>query len=110
MNISLEEAISLLEAWRKAGTEVGLHLSTQKGNREVHAVITSLAGTKVNIVAGTEILTLDLKEAEFNGDRRSSPHTNQGPYLVCEFRNDDRWSFRAPPTISTVQKERRGID
>jgi hypothetical protein len=110
MNISLEEAISLLDGWRNAGTEVRLHLSTQKGNREVRAVITSLTGTEVGIVADTEILTLDLKGAEFNGDRRSSPHSNQGPYLVCEFRNDDRWSFRAPQTIGTVQKERRRIE
>jgi hypothetical protein len=110
MNISLEEAIALLEGWQKAGTEVRLHLSTQKGNREMRAVITSLAGSKVNIVADTEILTLDLKEAEFNGDRRSSPQTNQGPYLVCEFRNDDRWSFRAPQSVSTVQKERRRVE
>jgi hypothetical protein len=110
MNISLEEAISLLEGWRTAGTEVRLHVSTQKGNREVRAVITSVTGTKANIVADTEILTLDLQGAEFNGDRRSSPHTNQGPYLICEFRNDDRWSFRAPQTMSTPQKERRRID
>jgi len=110
MNISLEEAIGLLEGWRKAGTEVRLHVSTQKGSREVRAVITSLTGTKVGIVADTEILTLDLKGGEFNGDRRSSPITNQGPYLVCEFRNDDRWSFRAPQAPSSVQKERRRID
>ena len=110
MNISLEEAISLLEGWQKAGTEVRLHLSTQKGNRELRAVVTSLAGTKVNLVAETEVLTLDLNGAEFNGDRRSTPHTNQGPYLICEFRNDDRWSFRAPQTANTMQKERRRIE
>jgi hypothetical protein len=110
MNISLEEAISLLEGWLKTGTELRLHLATQKGSREVRAVITSVTGTKVGIVADTEILTLDLQGAEFNGDRRSYQQTNQVAYLVCEFRNDDRWSFRAPLIIGTVQKERRGID
>ena len=39
---------------------------------------------------------MDLSGADFNGDRRSPPNANHGAYLVCEFRNEDRWSFYAP--------------
>ena len=93
MNITSEEAFSLLEGWRNAGTPLLVHLSGRQ--QAIQVAIGALAGTVITIISGSENLEIDLQGAEFNGDGhpRSSNH---GAYRVCEFRNGDRCSFYVP--------------
>ena len=53
-------------------------------------------GSVINFDAGGEEIEIDLDGAEFNGDRRSPPNSSHGAYLICEYRNGDRFSFYAP--------------
>jgi hypothetical protein len=54
-------------------------------------------GAVINFEADGEKIAIDLDGAEFNGDRRPPPNPSHGGYLICEYRNGDRFSFYAPP-------------
>lgn len=87
MHISLEEAISLLDEWRKTGIVLRVHFSPTGGHQDLQAIVRELRATVVALYAGAERLDVDLQGASFNGDSRAPA------YLVCEFRNGDRCSF-----------------
>ncbi len=97
MNISSEEALSLLEVWRKASTPLRVHVA----GREFPATIGAIEGTVVSIATESEHLKLDVQGADFNGDSGAGS-LNAGGYLVCEFRNDDRCSFYVSPDTKTA--------
>jgi hypothetical protein len=84
MNITSEEAISLLEEWRTAGTPLRVHLS----GKEFQAAIDAITGTQISLISGREKVQIDVQGADFNGDSRKV-----SGYLVCEFRDGDRCSF-----------------
>jgi hypothetical protein len=96
MNLRLEEAISLFETWRSEQTELDVHFSTRKENKELRARVKSVAGTAIMLAGETEDVEVQLEGADFNGDRGAPLNAKHGSYLVCEFRNDDRWAFYAP--------------
>lgn len=90
MNISLEEAFSLLGRWRDGNVSLRVRLSNRRSPMD--AQVRGIAGTVISLVSGAEELRVDLQGAEFNGDARAE-NSNHGPYLICEFRNGDRHSF-----------------
>jgi hypothetical protein len=94
MNISLEEAIGLLEKWRASETPLRIHVSGQQG--DLQGVVGQVAGTVITVVVGPRELKLDVRGSEFNGDSRR-PTSSSGAYLVCELPNGTRCSFRALP-------------
>jgi hypothetical protein len=114
MNITLDEAVSLLDTWKTAGTVLRVHLSRAGNSRELQAAIKDIKGVIVTVSAsgGAEEMEIDLTGAEFNGDRRLAPNSSQGAYLVCEYRNGDRFSFYAPRPVQLKpggqSTERRG--
>ena len=87
MHIPLEEALSLLRSWRNEGTRLGIHASGSGFRQELRATIREMKGTVVELCDDRTKLQVDLQGADFNGDL-SAPG-----YLVCEFRNGDRYSF-----------------
>jgi hypothetical protein len=103
MNITFDEAVSLLDTWKTAGTVLRVHLSRAGNSRELQATIKDIQGAIVRVSAsvGGEETEVDLTGAEFNGDRRLAPNSSQGAYLVCEYRNGDRFSFYAPRPVPT---------
>ena len=97
MHIALDEAISLLDSWKATGTVLRVHLFRRAGHsREVRATVKDINGSVINFDADGEKIAIDLGGAEFNGDRRAPPNSSHGAYLVCEYRNGDRFSFYAP--------------
>ena len=96
MHITLDEAKSLLDSWKATGTVLKVYLPRAGRSQELQATVANISGAIVGIDASGDKIELDLTGAEFNGDRRSAPNSNQGAYLVCEYRNGDRYSFYAP--------------
>jgi hypothetical protein len=95
MHITLNEAVSLLGSWKATGTVLRVHLFRAGHSREVQATVTGINGAVINFDANGEEIAIDLDGAEFNGDRRSPSNSSHGAYLVCEYRNGDRFSFYA---------------
>src|ERR1700680_3412888 len=87
MHIPLDEALSLLSNWRNEGTRLRIHASGSGFRQDLRGTIRELKGTVVEVCDDQRNLQVDLQGADFNGDV-SSP-----AYLVCEFRNGDRYSF-----------------
>jgi len=88
MHIRQDEALALLSKWEDRKTALQLKISHLGVLRELRGcTIGKLEGTAVEVVEGEVALKLDVQGAEFNGG--DSPR----PYLVCEFRNGDRYSF-----------------
>src|ERR1700691_173598 len=96
MHISLEEAISMFNSWKAAGTVLQASSSVIGPNRQLQATVIGIRGTVIDISDGEKETEVNLADAEFNGDRRSAPNAKHGAYLVCEYRNGDRWSFYSP--------------
>ena len=73
------------------------HFSGRRApDQELQSTVTAISGSTVTLATASEEIKVDLSGADFNGDRRSPPNANHAAYLVCEFRNEDRWSFYAP--------------
>jgi len=98
MHITLEEAISLLDNWKQTGTLLRVCSSRSGDLWELQATIKSVKDGVAELTAGSDEMKIDLHGAEFNGDRRESARSDYGAYLVCEYRNGDRYSFYAPRT------------
>jgi hypothetical protein len=97
VNTSAEEAFALLNTWKTEGVAVRAHFSGRRApDQELQSTVTAINGSTVTLATASEEIKVDLSGADFNGDRRSPPNANHGAYLVCEFRNEDRWSFYAP--------------
>ena len=112
MHIAVNEAVSLLNSWKSSETVLKAHLFRAGQSRGVQATVKAINGAVINFDADGEEIAIDLNGAEFNGDRRSAPTLIHGAYLVCEYRNGDRFSFYAPrPTQEEIEHqstERRG--
>jgi hypothetical protein len=111
MHITLDEAIVILESWKTGETLLDVHVSIAGHGRKFQATVISIRGEVVSL-SGTEGETeVDLAGATFNGDRRASPNSHYGAYLICEYGNGDFWSFYAPRRLgiesSTPSIERR---
>jgi hypothetical protein len=98
MHITLDEAVSLLDSWKATGTVLRMHLFGTGQSRELQAKVKDIKGALINFNANGEEIAIDLDGAHFNGDRRSSSNSSHGAYLICEYRNGDRFSFYAPGT------------
>ena len=97
MNITLQEAISILEMWQREATAMRVSFSGRGGanSREWEARVSSISGTSVTLAASSQQINVEIASAEFNGDARAPESAKHGAYLVCEFPNQDRWSFYA---------------
>ena len=109
MHIDLTEALALLQSWKEAETELQLSSFAGGKARKLATKVLAVNGNTVVLADPQGHLEVDLSAAEFNGDRRSPANSNQGPYLVCEFRNDDRWAFQAPRVERAGFRERRNL-
>jgi hypothetical protein len=94
MNISAEEAMSLLGSWKNEMTPLKIHSSRSGARQDLQGVIQDLKRTIVVISSASGELQLDLEGAEFNGGKPASG-SDYSAYLICEFRNGDRCSFHA---------------
>jgi hypothetical protein len=107
VHIDLKEAIDLLQSWKDSGATLQLSYNVGGESRKIPTRVLQVNGSNVVLADADNRLELDISRAEFNGDRRSPVNSNQGPYLVCEFRNDDRWAFHAPRVETVIVQERR---
>jgi hypothetical protein len=96
MHIALEEAIALFESWRATATVLKVFAPSAGKSRELQGTVSSVKGPLIEITEGENKFEVNLADAEFNGDRRAAPNSKHGAYLVCEYRNGDRWSFYSP--------------
>jgi hypothetical protein len=96
MHISLEEAIAFFESWRATSTVLKVYAPSTGKSRELQGTVSSVKGPRIEIADGENKLEVNLADADFNGDRRAAPNAKHGAYLVCEYRNGDRWSFYSP--------------
>jgi hypothetical protein len=96
MHITLDEAIPILDSWKASGTMLRVHLFRAGHGREVQGTVTGINAAVIDFHADAEKIAIDLDGAEFNGDRRPPPNSSHGAYLICEYRNGDRFSFYAP--------------
>jgi hypothetical protein len=87
MHIPLDEALSLLSGWKNEGTRLRIHASGSGFRQDLRGTIQELKGTVVEVCADRTKAQLDLQGADFNGD------VFFFAYLMCEFRNGDRYSF-----------------
>jgi hypothetical protein len=90
MHISPKEAFSVLEDWRNRRIALRVHLPGQA--QPVNSTIREIEGAVVRLGSDPETLQIDLHGADFNGDARTE-YSGHGAYLVCEFRNGNRYSF-----------------
>jgi hypothetical protein len=95
MNVSAQEAMSLLDSWKNEMTPLKIHSSRSGVRQDLQGVIQDLRGQIAVISSDSEKLQIDLEGAEFNGDKSAPASSNYGAYLICEFRNGDRCSFHA---------------
>ena len=93
MNISGEEAMSLLDSWKNGLTPLKIHSSRSGVRQDLEGVIQDLGRTIVVISSDSGKLQVDLEGAEFNGDKSAPASSSYSAYLICEFRNGDRCSF-----------------
>jgi hypothetical protein len=111
MHITIDEAIGLLNGWKVDETLLDVHVSIAGHGRRFQATVISIGGEVVSLSGSEGETEVDLAGATFNGDRRASPNSHYGAYLVCEYGNGDVWSFYAPRRLgiesSTPTVERR---
>ena len=96
MHISLEEAIAFFNSWKTAATTLKVYSSSTGQTRELQAKVSNVKGAAIVLNNGENEIEVNLADADFNGDRRAAPKSKHGAYLVCEYRNGDRWSFYSP--------------
>jgi len=84
------------DSWKTTVTTLRIHLFRSGQSRELQAKVKDINGTVISFDTNGEDIATDLDGAEFNGDRRSPPNSSHGAYLICEYRNGDRFSFYAP--------------
>jgi len=95
MHLSRDEAISILDTWRKEGTSLRIFFPQPGADREFQATIGELTHSAVELISASETLHVELEGAEFNGDENAASSDYQA-YLVCELRNGDRCYFYVP--------------
>jgi len=96
MHLSREEAVSILETWKRDATSLRVFFSRSAANREFYASIRTITRSAIELDAGSEILHVDLEGAEFNGDKNAAASSDYRAYLVRELPNGDRCYFYAP--------------
>lgn len=99
MNISLSEALNLLNDWKKTGAILQVRLAKGTRREEFLGKIDAVKAACVNI-SGNPLGEVDLQNAEFNGGSDPSASSKYSTYLVCEFPNGDRCSFYLARTPS----------
>src|ERR1700675_1210267 len=100
MHITSDEAIAILDSWKTGETLLDVHVSRVGHGQRFQATVVGISGTVVRLGGNGGETELDLTGASFNGDRRVSPNSIYGAYLVCEFGNGDFWSFYGPRPLS----------
>lgn len=97
VNINQEEAVSILEMWKTSGIDLQLSASRSGANEKLTVKVEAVRNEVIDLRVGGEVLQISLAGAEFNGDRRGAPpRSTHGAYLICEYRNGDRYAFYAP--------------
>jgi hypothetical protein len=99
LNLSLGEALNLLNDWKKSGVVLQIRMAKGTHREEFSGKIEAVKAACVDI-SGRTVGQIDLKAAEFNGGSDPSASSKYSTYLVCEFPNGDRCSFylaRTPP-------------
>jgi hypothetical protein len=111
VHIDVAEAITLLEGWAADKTTLRVCFSRPGTSREANGHITGIKGKTVKLDTDSGAMEISLYDAEFNGDRRAPANSPYGAYLICDFRNDNRWTFYAPrpPSIEKPAIERRTL-
>jgi hypothetical protein len=94
--MSHEEAIALLDTWRRQGKSLRIFFVRTGANREFRATIGELTASAVELMSASETSHVELEGAEFNGDTNSAASSDYQAYLVCELRNGDRCYFYLP--------------
>lgn len=88
MHIRQDEAFALLSNWRDRETQLKINVTRSGVRQELRGcMIGSLEGAVVEVIGVGAELKLDVQGADFNGG------DSHRPYLTCEFRNGDRYSF-----------------
>jgi hypothetical protein len=112
VHITIDEAIAIFDRWKTDETTLDVHVSSTGHGRNLQTTVVGISGSVV-LLRGSEGETqVDLAGATFNGDRRPSPNSHYGAYLVCEYGNGDFWSFYAPrpfamePRIPSFERRR----
>jgi hypothetical protein len=100
LNISLAEALALLNDWKNTGKSVQVRLTKDGRREEFSGKIESVKAACVD-VSGNPLGQINLEDAEFNGGTDPSASSKYSTYLVCEFPNGDRCSFYVTRTSST---------
>jgi hypothetical protein len=97
LNLSLSEALNLLNDWKKSGVSLQIRLMKGARREEFPGKIEAVKAACVDI-SGNPFGQIDLQAAEFNGGSDPSANSKYSTYLVCEFPNGDRCSFYLPRT------------
>jgi hypothetical protein len=95
VNLTTPEAMALFERWKANSTVVDVTGNTKAGLRKDQAKIKEVSGDSVQIATATGELKIILAGASFNGDPNPPSSFRYSAYLICEFNNDDRWTFYA---------------
>lgn len=67
-------------------------------------MVTDIDAKSIEVKVNDATLRFDIQDAEFNGDRTAPAGSMYISYLVCDFRNLDRYSFgvlRPPRSAQT---------
>jgi hypothetical protein len=108
MHRDIAEAITLLESWAADQTTLRVCVSKPGTSTEAHGRIIAIKEKTVMLDTDSGVMEISLFDPEFNGDRRASTGSSHGAYLICEFRDDDRWPFYAPRHSNAENRWRRG--
>jgi hypothetical protein len=95
VNLTAPEALVLLERWKANSTVLDVTGDTQGGLRKDQAKVKEVSGDSVRVATATGELKISLAGAIFNGDPDAPSSFRYSAYLICEFKNDDRWTFYA---------------
>ena len=115
MHITIDEAIAILDSWKAGETLLDVHVSIAGHGRKFQATVTAIRGEVLSLNGNEGETEVDLAGATFNGDRRASPNSHYGAYLICEYGNGDFWSFYAPrrlgieSSIPSIERRRAAI-
>ena len=95
MHLKVSEALALLEHWWSERAELEVAGATVNGNMKGLAKIEATERRSVTIAMSSGRLKIDLTGADFNGDHTMPAQSRHAAYLVCEFKNNDRWAIYA---------------
>jgi|HubBroStandDraft_6_1064221.scaffolds.fasta_scaffold1681884_2 hypothetical protein len=95
MHLTVPEALALLQRWRSDQVELEVTGSNANEKTTGLAKIEAVMGASVVLATSAGLLTIDLTGADFNGGQSMPAESRHAAYLVCEFKNDDRWAFYA---------------